>query len=557
MKLIAFYLIFSFLQFSLFAQISPNHYLVNFTDKDNSPYSLEHPEQYLTKRAIDRRIKYNITYDETDLPVNQNYIDSLKALGLEIINVSKWFNSVSVYTKDTLLIDTLDEISFIKSVGLSKKKIQKIQKDLKSANTQIKYEQALDFDSSGYDYYGNGFRQIEMLNAHYLHQAGYRGEGMLVAILDAGFYKVDELAAFDSIRSNNQILGVYDFVDKDTSVYDAATHGMMVLSTIAANIPGEFVGTAPKANFLLLRTEQVASEYIIEEHNWAVAAEYADSLGADIINTSLGYNNFDDTTQSHTYSDMDGNTALISIAADLAAKKGILVVSSAGNEGFSQWKYISAPADADSVLTVGAVTEDENIAFFSSRGPTFDQRIKPDVCAQGMPAIVIAANGTVTASSGTSFSAPIITGALTCLWQAHPELNNIQIMDAIKQSADRYSQPDTIFGYGIPDFYAAHLYLNSMGQIDENTENLLNVFPNPFKNILNIAFYSKNIEIPYNSKLEVFDVQGKKVIDAYVDDVENNYSLMVINNVEKLSKGVYIVRFTAKDVVLQTKVVKL
>ncbi len=557
MKLIAFYLIFSFLQFSLLAQISPNHYLVNFTDKDNSPYSLEHPEQYLTKRAIDRRIKYNITYDETDLPVNQNYIDSLKALGLEIINVSKWFNSVSVYTKDTLLIDTLDEISFIKSVGLSKKKIQKIQKDLRSANTQIKYEQALDFDSSGYDYYGNGFRQIEMLNAHYLHQAGYRGEGMLVAILDAGFYKVDELAAFDSIRSNNQILGVYDFVDKDTSVYDAATHGMMVLSTIAANIPGEFVGTAPKANFLLLRTEQVASEYIIEEHNWAVAAEYADSLGADIINTSLGYNNFDDTTQSHTYSDMDGNTALISIAADLAAKKGILVVSSAGNEGFSQWKYISAPADADSVLTVGAVTEDENIAFFSSRGPTFDQRIKPDVCAQGMPAIVIAANGTVTASSGTSFSAPIITGALTCLWQAHPELNNIQIMDAIKQSADRYSQPDTIFGYGIPDFYAAHLYLNSMGQIDENTENLLNVFPNPFKNILNIAFYSKNIEIPYNSKLEVFDVQGKKVIDAYVDDIENNYSLMVINNVEKLSKGVYIVRFTAKDVVLQTKVVKL
>jgi subtilisin family serine protease len=557
MKFITFYLFFSLLQFALLAQISPNHYLVNFTDKDNSPYSLKHPEQFLTQRAIDRRIKYKIAYDETDLPVNQNYIDSLKALGLEIINVSKWFNSVSVYTKDTLLIDTLSKISFIKSVGLSKKKVQKVQKDLKEPNTQIKYEQSLDFDSSGYDYYGNGFRQIEMLNAHYLHQAGYRGEGMLVAILDAGFYKVNELAAFDSIRFNNQILGVYDFVDKDTSVYDAATHGMMVLSTIAANIPGEFVGTAPKADFLLLRTEQVASEYIIEEHNWAVAAEYADSLGADIISSSLGYNNFDDTTQSHTYSDMDGNTALISIAADLAAKKGILVVSSAGNEGFSQWKYISAPADADSVLTVGAVTEDENIAFFSSRGPTFDQRIKPDVCAQGMPAIVIAANGMLTASSGTSFSAPILTGAVTCLWQAHPELNNMQIIDAVKQSADRYNQPDTVFGYGIPDFYAAHVYLNSMGQIDENTENILNVFPNPFKNILNIAFYSKNIEIPYNSKLEIFDVKGKKVIDAHVDDVENNYSLTVINNVEKLSKGVYIVRLTAKDVVLQTKVVKL
>ncbi|MCF6242105.1 MAG: S8 family peptidase, partial [Bacteroidales bacterium] len=324
-----------------------------------------------------------------------------------------------------------------------------------------------------------------------------------------------------------------------------------------ANIPGELVGTAPKADFLLLRTEQVASEYIIEEHNWAVAAEYADSLGADIISTSLGYNNFDDTTQSHTYRDMDGNTTLISVAADLASKKGILVVSSAGNEGFSQWKYISAPADADSVLTVGAVTEDENIAFFSSRGPTFDKRIKPDVCAQGMPAVVIAANGAVSASSGTSFSAPIVTGAVTCLWQAHPELSNMQIIDAIKRSADRYSQPDTVFGYGIPDFYAAHIYLNAMGKIDENTGNLLNVFPNPFKNTLNIAFYSKNINFPYDTKIEVFDVQGKKVIDASVNDVDENYNLVVIENVEKLSKGVYIVRYTAKDIVLQTKILKL
>ncbi len=555
MKFIVSILIFTFGHSLLFAQISPDHYLVNFTDKNSNSYSLEYPEQFLTQRAIDRRTKYNIAFDETDLPVNQAYIDSLKSLGLKIINVSKWFNSVSVYSKDTLLIDTLNKISFIKSVGISKNKSRKIKNDLK-ANAQIKYEQSLNFDSSGYDYYGSGFRQIEMLNAQYLHEAGFKGEGMLVAILDAGFYKVNELAAFDSIRANNQIVGVYDFVDKDTSVYDAATHGMMVLSTIASNLPGELVGTAPKADFLLLRTEQVASEYIIEEFNWAVAAEYADSLGADIISSSLGYNNFDDTTQSHSYSDMDGNTALISIAADLAAKKGILVVSSAGNEGFSQWKYISAPADADSVLTVGAVTEDENIAFFSSRGPTFDRRIKPDVCAQGMPAVVMSANGNITLSNGTSFSAPIITGAVTCLWQAHPELNNMQIIEAIKQSADRYNHPDTIFGYGIPDFYAAHIYLNSMGQIDENTENLLNVFPNPFKNILNVAFYSKNINLPYNTKLEIFDVHGKKVMDVHADDVARNYSLTVLDNVGKLSSGVYIVRITADDIVLQTKVIK-
>ncbi len=555
MKFIVYLLIFTLGHSLLFAQISPDHYLVNFTDKNNSSYSLEHPEQFLTKRAIDRRTIYNIAYDESDLPVNQSYIDSLKALGLEVINVSKWFNSVSVYTKDTLLIDTLDKISFVKSVGISKNKSRKIKNDL-DVNTQIKYEQSLDFDSSGYDYYGSGFRQIEMLGAHYLHEAGFKGEGMLVAILDAGFYKVNKLAAFDSIRTNNQIVGVYDFVDKDTSVYDAATHGMMVLSTIASNLPGELVGTAPKADFLLLRTEQVASEYIIEEFNWAVAAEYADSLGADIISSSLGYNNFDDTTQNHSYSDMDGNSTLITRAADLAAQKGILVVSSAGNEGFSQWKYISAPADADSVLTVGAVTEDENIAFFSSRGPTFDGRIKPDVCAQGMPAVLMSADGNVATSSGTSFSAPIITGAVTCLWQAHRELNNMQIIEAVKQSADRYNQPDTVFGYGIPDFYAAHIYLYSMGKIDEHTENLLNVFPNPFKNTLNVAFYSKNTNLPYNTKLEIYDVHGKKVMSASVDDVERNYSLTVLDDVEKLSSGVYIVRIRVDDIVMQTKVIK-
>ena len=396
-----------------------------------------------------------------------------------------------------------------------------------------------------------------MLNLQYLHKEGFRGQGMLIAILDAGFYKVNELAAFDSIRINKQIIATYDFVDKDTSVYDAATHGMMVLSTIAGNLPGEFVGTAPKANFLLLRTEQTASEYLIEEHNWAVAAEYADSMGVDIINSSLGYNNFDDTLQSHHYQDMDGNTTIISRAADLAAKKGILVVSSAGNEGFSDWRYITAPADADSILSVGAVTEDKNIAFFSSAGPTSDGQIKPDVCALGMPAAVCAADGSINSSSGTSFSAPITTGAISCLWQAHPELNNMQIIDAIRRSADRYGQPDTLFGYGIPDFYAAHIYLNTIGKIDEHTNNFLNIFPNPFKNSLNIVFYSNNIQVPYSSILEVFDTHGKKILEQKFTDSETKYKIYRIDFNEKLSKGLYIIRFTANNKVLQQKLIKM
>jgi len=539
------------------AQISPDHYLINLTDKNDSPYSLDNPEAFLSEKAIQRRQKYHIPYAENDLPVNPAYLDSIKALGLQVVNVSKWFNSLTVYSTDTLLIDTLDKISFIKSVGLNKKeKAIRTNEDIKRA-TGIKAKENTEIDSTDYYFYGDAFRQIEMLQGNQLHKEGYRGENMFIAVLDAGFYKVNELPAFDSIRANNQIVGVYDFVDRDTIVYDASSHGMQVLSTMAANMPGLMVGTAPKANYLLLRTEQTASEYIIEEHNWVAAAEYADSLGVDMITTSLGYNNFDDDTQSHTYEDMDGNTAMITIAADLAASKGILVVSSAGNEGFSAWKYIAAPADADSVLSIGAVTPEEDIAFFSSLGPTYDRRIKPDVCAMGMPAVVSGNNGNVSASSGTSFSGPIMAGMVACLWQAHPELNNMQIIDAVKRSADRYSQPDTIFGYGIPDFYAAHIYLNTTGSIDESIENLINIFPNPFKEYFNIEFFVRNIDLPYNSKVEIYNLAGKKVLETSISSKLNNYSVTKVDETENLSRGIYIVRLTANDIVLQKKILKL
>jgi len=540
----------------LSAQVSPDHYLINLADKNNTPYSLDNPESFLSERAILRRQRYKIPYSENDLPVNPAYLDSLKVLGLKIVNVSKWFNSLTVYSKDTLLLDTLDKISFVKSVGLSSS-LKNLKEEESKLSIPIEKKENNNFDSSDYYFYGDSFRQIEMLEGHNLHKAGYKGEGMLIAVLDAGFYKVDELPAFDSIRQNNQIVGVYDFVDRDDMVYDAASHGMQVLSTMAGNIPNQLVGTAPKAKYLLLRTEQAATEYIIEEHNWVVAAEYADSLGVDVINSSLGYNDFDDTLQNHTYADMDGNTALISIGADIAASKGILVVTSAGNEGFSDWKYISAPADADSVLSIGAVTPEESIAYFSSRGPTVDNRIKPDVCAMGMPSVVSGTNGSVSTSSGTSFSGPIIAGMVACLWQAHPELNNMQIIDAVKRSANRYSQPDTIYGYGIPDFYAAHIYLNTIGSIDESVEHLLNVFPNPFKDYFNVVFFAQNIEIPYNSKLEIYDLQGKIVMETPINSQLNNYSVTKIDQVENLTRGIYIVRLIANETVLFKKVLKL
>ncbi|MBN1250803.1 MAG: S8 family serine peptidase [Bacteroidales bacterium] len=540
---------------SISAQVSPNHYLINFTDKNNSTYSINNPQEFLSQRAINRKSRYNISIDLKDIPVNKSYIDSLKKLGLKIINVSKWLNSATVYSTDIALIDTIDKISFVKSVGIEKK-----SNKIKTENTLEKKsigKSTTDTVNSNYFDYGISLNQSQMLNGNLLHNEGFRGEGMQIAILDAGFYKVNELPAFDSLRINNQILGVWDFVDGDNQVYDADTHGMKVLSTMAGNISGQLIGTAPKAKYWLLRTEQGASEYIIEEHNWVVAAEFADSAGVDVINSSLGYNDFDDNINSHTYQEMDGNSTIITIGADIAASKGILVVTSAGNEGFSSWQYITAPADADSVLTVGAVTPEKTIAYFSSLGPTSDKRIKPDVCAQGMPAVVEGSGGEISYANGTSFSSPIMAGMVTCLWQAHPELNNMQIIDAVKRSANKYSKPDTIYGYGIPDFYAAHLYLKSSGLIDVKKTDFLNVYPNPFKNSFNVEFIAKSINPPFDLEFSVYNFLGSKLLFHRSISTQNNYTAAKIDLNNNFTKGLYIFQIKANNLIMQKKLLKM
>jgi serine protease AprX len=537
------------------AQISPKHYLVNLTDKKHSNYTIDKPGEFLSQRSLERRAKAGIAISEIDLPASKFYIDSLKSLGLRIVNVSKWMNSVSVFSTDTLLIDTLDRLSFVRSVGLDKVESNVLEMSM-SKKAPVKQYGTEEFDSSYFATYGTSFKQIQIHNGHLMHNEGYQGQGMHIAILDAGFYKVDQLSAFDSLWANNQILGVRDFVDGDMQVYDASDHGMKVLSTMAGNIPGQLLGTAPKASYWLLRSEQAATEYIIEEHNWVVAAEFADSVGVDIINSSLGYSDFDDASTSHTYADLDGNTTIITRAADIAASKGILVVTSAGNEGVSQWKYISAPADADSILTVGAIMSDGRRAYFSSYGPTSDNRIKPDVSAIGLPSIVSGTNGGVSSSSGTSFSSPTMAGLVACLWQAHPELTNMQVIDIIRRSASQFSAPDTSLGYGIPDIYAAHVYLKSSGAIDQQKSGSLRVFPNPFKNELHVEFLSQQIVIPYDMRIEMFDLKGRKMIDDFHPEVKNNYKITTYEQFNDLSSGLYLLRLTANNVVLQQKVVK-
>jgi len=537
------------------AQISPEHYLINLKDKKNSPYSIDKPQEFLSQRAIDRRNKYKIAINEIDIPVNKTYINSLKSIGLEIVNVSKWLNSVVVKTSDKDLIETAKELEFVKSVGLDKTKnktIKKISKKEKSINKKL-----LKTEKSNYFDYGKSLNQSKMLNVNLLHNEGYRGENVHIAVLDAGFYKVNKLPAFDSIRANNQILGIRDFVDGDNEVYDADTHGMMVLSTMAGNIPGKLIGTAPKAKYYLIRTEQGATEYIIEEHNWVCGAEFADSVGVDIINSSLGYLDFDDNLHDHSYKDLDGNTAMITIGADIAASKGILVVTSAGNEGNSKWGYITAPGDADSVLTIGALTPDGEIAYFSSRGPSSDGRIKPDVCAQGQPAVIQGRSGNVSSANGTSFSSPIMAGAIACLWQAHPELNNMQIISAVQRSANRYSKTDSIFGYGIPDLYSAHIYLNTSGSIDLKKDDFIRAFPNPFENSINVEFIAKTITPPFNLEFSVFNTTGKKLFYAKNIITNNNYTVEKLNLDNSFAKGIYILQVKVNDILLQKRLMKL
>jgi serine protease AprX len=451
-----------------FSQVAPDKYWVKFTDKNNSTYSISHPEQFLTQRAIDRRNAQGIAIAVNDLPVNSAYIQAVATTGATLLNVSKWFNSVTIYTTSPAVLSAINLLPFVLSVEKLPTPIVSQQKQVKPFFDNEIWDEPLKEDiaegpTSGESFsYGMAYNQINMLNGIAMHNLGYDGTGMVIAILDAGFLNANTIPAFDSLWDHNKILGTKDFVSPlSPDIFGSHTHGTMVLSTMGANLPGLMVGTAPHADFWLLRSEDGDSEYIIEELNWASAAEFADSVGADVINSSLGYTTFSDPTQDHNYQDMDGNSTPITTAADLAASKGMLVVNSSGNDGNSSWHYIGAPADGDSVFSIGAVTASGNYASFSSVGPTYDGRIKPNVVAQGSASAVINPNtGNVTTGSGTSFSSPITAGMVACLWQAHPNKRNMEIMEAIQQTASLATNPNYQLGYGIPNYFNAHTLLN-------------------------------------------------------------------------------------------------
>ena len=433
--------------------------VIFFKDKSETPFTLAAPSSYLSSRAIDRRIRYNIVIDSTDLPIVSKYIDSVVSSGaVVLLGKSKWLNAVVIQTSDNNALAKINSFPFVTSVqNAALQSSPNIVGDKFSAVTNPLSPVAIGTEQISADTfnYGSSSNQIKIHKGEFLHNIGARGQGMQMAFLDAGYFGYLTNQFFDSARNRNQILSTWDFVSNHTSVNEDNSHGMQCFSMVAAYKQGVFVGTSPDAKYYLLRTEDAATEQPIEEYNWAMGAEYADSAGVDVISSSLGYNTYDNPIFNYTYADMNGNTTVVTRMADLAAKKGMLVVNSAGNSGSSAWKYITAPADGDSILTLGSVNSSGIIAASSSFGPTSDGQIKPDVVSVGQNAVVSTTNGTVGNNSGTSFSCPNMAGLATCLWQLFPEFNNMKIIETLRLSSDRFLVPHEQYGYGLPNMKKA------------------------------------------------------------------------------------------------------
>ena len=430
------------------AQQDTLKYRISLKDKAATEYSLKKPEKYLSAKAIERRRKQNLPIDSTDLPVCRKYIDEIRKQGVKIVVTGKWDNFVTVSCNDTSLIDRIATLPFV----LSTEKVW-ISPGAGKPSMATERDSVLNQPTIHPDsIYGRAITQIQMSNGDKLHEAGFKGQGMTIAVIDAGFHNVDKITAMQNIR----ILGTKDFVNQQADIFAESSHGMSVLSCIGMNRPDIMTGTAPEASFWLLRSEDEYSEHLVEQDYWSAAVEFADSVGVDVINTSLGYYTFDDKSKNYKYRDLDGRHALMSRQASHIADKGMILVCSAGNSGAGSWKKITPPGDADNVLTVGAIDKRAVLATFSSVGNTADHRVKPDVVAVGVGSDVIRTDGNQGRANGTSFSSPIMCGMVTCLWQACPTLTAKEVIELVRRSGDRAGFPDNIYGYGVPDMWKAY-----------------------------------------------------------------------------------------------------
>jgi len=530
----------SLLLFSCFVGFSQEDAWVYFNVKNNSQTYFDNPLLMLSQRALDRRTKQNIALDLKDIPIDPTFISQVKSVsGITVMAQSKWLNALHIRGSQTD-INSLKSFSFVEKVDFANKSLNQTARNtvatkIKAVNKVL--ETLVNFA------YGSSANQIQMLSGDLLHQQNYTGSGKIIAVLDAGFPGVNTAQPFQRLRDNNQILGGYDFVNSNADFYTGSSHGTMVLSTMGGYQENGLVGTAPDASYYLFITEDVGSENPVEESYWVEAAENADSLGVDVINTSLGYFDYDNTGYSHTYSEMDGKTTFMTRGAEIAFSRGMIVVVSAGNEGATANPHIAVPADGVSVLTVGAVTASKTVTSFSSIGPSYDGRVKPDVMAQGQATVLSDPLGNIVTANGTSFSSPIMAGMVTSLWQAFPKKTNKEIRDLTLKSADRFLVPTTEYGYGIPNFSLA--LSNGLATEEVSKTNII-LHPNPTSDY-SIVSFSANLQ---KGTIRVYAITGQKVLEKIITKESSTISL------KGFQSGIYIYDIDLDGTVKTGKIIK-
>ncbi|MBQ9470690.1 MAG: S8 family serine peptidase [Bacteroidales bacterium] len=519
-------------------QAQNNAYFVGFGDKKGCGYELTQPYRYLSARALERRQRQQIDIDSFDLPVSAAYLERLSQRGCTVLFPLRWLNG-AVVRADSLTASELSALPFVRQVQRVQR-AQRAQRPSTIAGAMLAHGPHYDAPS----YYAQAYEQIRQLGGDRLHERGFTGRGSVIAVLDAGFQHTDVHPMFDSLRLSGRLLGTRDFIDPSSNIYAEDAHGAMVLSTMAGLQPGIMVGASPHAQFWLIRTEDAAQEHLLEEFCWIAGAELADSVGADIITTSLGYNTFDDASQNHPYSALDGRTTPITRGANMAAQKGMLVVVSAGNEGAKPWRHITAPADSPMALTVGAANVSGTVVGFSSRGPTADGRIKPDICAMGEWVAVASGAQGVQHGSGTSFAAPIAAGLAACLWQALPNLKPSELIELIRSSASSSTAPDNDQGYGLPNFARA------LGYPDDGAQPI-NVYPNPTREALSMSFPWE-----HSAQAEVLlcSLMGGKVLERSLPVSMGQLRLVLP---PRLQQGVYLLKVRVGERSFVSKIVKL
>lgn len=531
------------------------YYRVYFKDKGENHISDFTPSELFTQRAIDRREKNGImSLDYKDIPVSKNYLDIISSMGLKLHCTSRWMNTALFKSLEPTEIFTLQALPFVENVKIVKNPVGK-------GNHSDKFSTELLSD-----YVNPYLNALLMVKGDIVHNSGYQGWGKLIAVLDGGFIDLDKLPAFENLSRRNGIISTYNFVENNNYVYDFHIHGSDIMCILAGdyaeNVMGReptfhgIIGTGLEADYLLLRTEDTFSEYPAEEDFWAAGAEYADSAGCDIITSSLGYYQFDDSSMDYKFSDMDGRTAFVTMAAEAAFSRGIVVVNSAGNERLESWGHIIAPSDGENVISVGAVDYNEHITTFSSPGPSSEGRIKPDVVAQGvyLPVQTMVDEGSYIVPTigfvccGTSFSCPIVSGMIACLMQVVPQAKASEIVSVIREASDRYDSPDNDYGYGIPDMVKAVEILQRK-YIKVPSEYLV-IGPNPFTDHINITFRDS----PEWLSIELFDAIGNLV---WRYNKPNYISLNItLNDVQKLRPGIYYLKLSSAQGNLTYKLIK-